>query len=376
MDLSLSETQEMFKQAAREFLAAEFPTSLVRQIERDERGYSPDVWQKMSDLGWLRVPFPALYGGLDGSLLDVAVIAEEMAQAAALSPYLTALLSGLLIMREGDEALRKRFLPGIASGELIVSTALVEPSGSYDATGIQLAAVAQGSGYVLNGTKLFVEYANAARELICIARTQRDVSAEAGVSLFIVPADAPGVMIENLNVIGGDRQCEVVFNNVRIGNDRIVGSLHQAWPSVAWWLDVARALASVELVGFGQKALDMTVDYIGYREAFGRPIGSFQAAQHHCANMATSLEGARWSAYEAVWRLSKGLDATFHAAVAKASASNASREVTILAHELHGGIGYMTEFDLHFYSRRAKGWELKWGTPDQMFLKVAASAGL
>ncbi|HKT72243.1 MAG TPA: acyl-CoA dehydrogenase family protein [Steroidobacteraceae bacterium] len=376
MDLSLSETQEMFKQAARDFLAAEFPTSLVRQIERDGRGYSPDIWQKMAELGWLGVPFPSQFGGLDGSLLEVAVLAEEMAQAAALSPYLSTLLSGLLILRAGDDAQQKRFLPRIASGELIVSTALVEPSGSYDAAGIQLEAKTQGNGYVLNGTKLFVEYASAAHELICVARTQRGAAADAGISLFIVPADAPGITIENLKVIGGDRQCEVVFKNVQIGNDRIVGPLHKAWPSVDWLLDVARALASVELVGFGQKALDMTVDYIGYREAFGRPIGSFQAAQHHCANMATSLEGARWAAYEAVWRLSRGLDARFHAAVAKASASNAGREVTILAHQLHGGIGYMAEFDLHFYSRRAKGWELKWGTPDQMFLKVADSAGL
>jgi len=377
MDLSLSETQEMFKRTARDFLAAEFPASLVRQIESDGRGYSPEVWQKMAELGWLSVPFPEQWGGLDGSLLDVAVLAEEMAQAAALSPYLSTLLSGLLILRAGNDAQKERFLPRIAAGELIVSTALVELSGSYEAEGIQLSAAARDDGYVLNGTKLFVEYASAAQELICVARTQTGAAdATAGISLFIVPADAAGVTIENLKVIGGDRQCEVVFDNVVVTKDRLVGQLHGAWPSVEWLLDVARALAAVELVGFGQKALDMTVDYIGYRKAFGRPIGSFQAAQHHCANMAIWLEGPRCAAYEAAWRLSQGLDARFHAAVAKVSASNAGREVTILAHQLHGGIGYMAEFDLHFYSRRAKGWELKWGTPDQMLSKVADCAGL
>lgn len=376
MDLSLSETQEMFKRAAREFLAAEFPTSLVRQVERDERGYSPENWRKMAELGWFGVPYPAQYGGLDGSLLDVAVLAEEMAQAAALSPYVATLLAGLLIQREGNDAQRQRFLPAIAAGDLIVSTAVVEPSGSYEPDGIQLEASAQGQGYVLNGTKLFVEYANAAQELLCVARTRRGGAAEAGISLFIVPTSAPGVTIENLKVIGGDRQCEVVFKNVQVEAERLVGVPHNAWPSVQWLLDVARSMASVELVGFAQKALDMTVDYIGYREAFGRPIGSFQAAQHHCANMAISLEGARWAAYEAVWRLSQGHDARFHAAVAKASASTAGREVTMLAHQLHAGIGYMAEFDLHFYSRRAKGWELKWGTPDEMFLKLADYVGV
>jgi alkylation response protein AidB-like acyl-CoA dehydrogenase len=379
VDLSLNETQEMFKQTARDFLAAEFPAGLARQIEVSEQGYSPEMWRKMAELGWLGVPFPEQFGGLDGLLLDVAVLAEELAQGAALTPYVSTLMAGLLILRDGDDAQKERFLPGIATGELIASTALVEPAGSYELSDIALAATSEGDGYVLNGTKLFVEYASAAQELICIVRSggaPDPADPAAGLGMFIVPTDAPGVTIENLKVIGGDRQCEVVFDNVAVTKHRILARPGSAGASVAWLLDVARALAAVELVGFAQKALDMTVDYIGYREAFGKPIGSFQAAQHHCANMATMLQGARWAAYEAVWRLSQGYEASHHAAVAKASASNAGREVTMLAHQLHGGIGYMEEFDLQFYSRRAKGWELKWGTPDQMLMKVAECAGL
>lgn len=374
MDLSLSETQEMFKQSARDFLAAEFPTSLVRRLEADEKGHSVEIWRQMAELGWLGVPFAEQYGGLGGSLEDVAVLAEEMAQAAALSPYVATVGAGLLIEREGDDAQREDYLPRICAGELIATLALVEPSGSYEAHGVQLEAVEKDGAFVLNGTKLFVEYANAADELVCVARTDRGADPTEGITVFIVPTGAPGVSIERLAVIGGDNQCEVVLTDVEVAKDRVLGEVNGGWPAVAWLVDVMRALASVELVGFGQKALDMTVDYIGYREAFGRPIGTFQAAQHHCANMATWLEGSRWSSYEAVWRLSEGLDASFHAAVAKAAASNAGREVTILAHQLHAGIGYMQEFDLQFYSRRAKGWELKWGTPDQMFLKVADHA--
>lgn len=376
MDLKLSETQEMFKQSARAFLASEFPSHLVRQIEREDLGHSPEVWHKMAELSWVGAPFPEEYGGLGGSLLDVAVLAEELAQAAALSPYVATLLAGLAVVRDGNDEQRANLLPRICDGSLIASLALVEPSGSYEASGIQLEASVQGDRFILNGTKLFVEHANAAAELICVARTGTSGDPTEGVTLFIVPTDAAGVTITPLRVIGGDRQCEVQFTGVEISNDRILGSPGEAWPSVAWLIDVARSLASVELVGFAQKALDMTVDYIGYREAFGRPIGSFQAAQHHCANMAIAVEGARWAAYEAVWRLSEGLDAEFNAAAAKAAASTAGREVTILAHQLHGGIGYMEEFDLQFYSRRAKGWELKWGTPDQMALKVAAGIGL
>lgn len=376
MDLRLNETQEMFKQTARDFLAAEFPASLVRQIEAGAEGHSPEIWKKMAELGFLGVPFPEQCGGLGGSLLDVAVLTEELAQVAALSPYVSTLVSGLLISREGNKAQKERYLPAIAAGELIVSTALLESSGSYEPEGIQLKAAAQGDGYILNGTKLFVEFASASQELICVARSASGADATSDISLFIVPADAPGITIENLKVIGGDQQCEVVFENVTVTKDRMLGQAGKAWPAVAWLIDVARVLASVELVGFAQKALDMTIEYIGYREAFGQPIGSFQAAQHHCANMAMSLEGARWASYEAVWRFSEGQDSRFHAAVAKASASNAGREVTMLAHQLHGGIGYMEEFDLQFYSRRAKGWELKWGTPDQMYLQVADCVGL
>lgn len=376
MDLRFSETQEMFKQSARQFVESEFPSSLLRQLEREQLGYSPEVWQQMAELSWTSAPFPEQYGGLGGSLVDVAVLAEQLAEGAALSPYLPTVLAGLLILRAGSDEQKQRFLPGICDGSLIASVALVEPSGSYEPDGIQLHAASHGGAYVLNGTKLFVEYANAANELICVARTGTDSEAGSGVTLFLVPADASGVAIEPLKVIGGDRQCEVSFTDVEIRSDRVLGTVNDGWPEVSWLVDVARALASVELVGFAQKALDMTVDYIGYREAFGRPIGSFQAAQHHCANMAIAVEGARWAAYEAVWHLSEGQDAAYHAAAAKAAASTAGREVTILAHQLHGGIGYMEEFDLQFYSRRAKGWELKWGTPDQMALKVAEGIGL
>ena len=376
MDLSLSDTQEMLRQSARDFLASQFPSSLVRRLERDELGYSPEVWQQMAGLSWTAAPFPEQYEGLDGSLLDVAVVTEELAQAAALTPYVPTLVAALTILRTGSAEQKARLLPGICDGSRLMSVALVEPSGSYEPQGIQLTATQRDDGYVLNGTKLFVEYANSANELICVARTQSGSDQSTGITLFVVPADADGISMESLQVIGGDRQCEVVFSDVVVAAENVLGDIDDGWATVAWMLDVARALASIELVGFAQRALDMTLDYVGYREAFGRPIGSFQAVHHHCANMAMLLEGARWAAYEAVWRLSEGLDASLQAASAKAAANTAGREVTMMAHQLHAGIGYMEEFDLQFYSRRAKGWELKWGTPDQMYLKVADGIGL
>lgn len=376
MDLKLSEIQESLKESARRFLASEFPTSLVRQIERDTLGYSPEIWRQMSDLSWMAAPFAGEYGGLDGSLLDVAVITEELAQAAALTPYVPTIVAGLVIQRVGSQAQKDRFLRAVCENGVEMSVALVEPTGTYEPAGVNLAATRRGDGYVLNGTKLFVEYANAAKELICVARTRSGPDAAVGITLFIVPTDAHGITRESLKVIGGDQQSEVVFTNVEVSADRVLGVVDEGWTTVEWMLNIARSLASMEQVGFAQRALDMTVDYVGYREAFGVPIGSFQATHHRCADMAIALEGARWATYEAIWRLDEGLDATYLASAAKAIADRAGREVTMSAHLLHAGIGYMEEFDLQFYSRRAKGWELKWGTPDQMYLKVADSLGI
>jgi len=376
VDLKLTETQEVLRQTARTFLAAEFPPSLVRELEHTELGHSPEIWRKLAEMAWTALPFPGEYDGLDGSLTDVAVVAEELAQAASLTPYIPTILGGLAVQRTGSEGLKDRLLPGISSGSVVMSVALVEASGSYEPEHINLAATKRGDGYVLKGTKLFVEYARAANELVCAARTDSSADAASGITLFVVPADAPGVSITQLKVIGGDAQSEVVFSDVEVSADRVLGVAGEGWDTVAWMLDVARALSSMELVGIAQRALDMTVDYVGYREAFGRPIGSFQAVHHHCANMAMLLEGARWSTYEALWQLDKGMDATYQCAAAKAAASTAGREVTMMSHQLHGGIGYMEEFDLQLYSRRAKGLELRWGTPDQMFLKVADTLGV
>ena len=377
MDLKLTETQEELKQTVRDFLASEFPSWLVRQLEQDGTGHSPEVWGKITEMAWTALPFGSEHDGLDGSLMDVAVVAEELAQAAALTPYVPTLLAGLAVQCAGSDQLKDRFLRGICDGSIVMSVAFVEAAGSYEPQHVHLSASKRGDNYVLNGTKLFVEQATAADELICVARSSENgADATSGITLFVVPTDAPGVSVESLAVIGGDPQSEVIFADVEVSADRVLGVVGEGWATVEWLLEVARTLASMELVGFAQRALDMTVDYVGYREAFGRPIGSFQAVQHHCANMAMAVEGARWATYEALWLLDEGKDAAYQSAAAKAAANIAGREVTMMAHQLHGGIGYMEEFDLQLYSRRAKGWELKWGTPDQMFLEVAATLGV
>jgi alkylation response protein AidB-like acyl-CoA dehydrogenase len=376
VDLSLTETQEVLRRTARDFLGSEFPSYLVRELEHTELGHSREIWAKLAEMAWTALPFSSEHEGLDSSLMDVAVVVEELAQAAALTPYVPTMLAGLAVQRSGSEDLKGRLLPGITDGSTVATIALVESSGSYEPEHINLTATRTGDAYVLNGTKLFVEYAAAADELVCVARTSSDGAATEGITLFVVPADTPGVEMTSLKVIGGDAQSEVVFSDVEISADRVLGVEGEGWETVEWLLNVARALSSMELVGIAQRALDMTVDYVGYREAFGRPIGTFQAVQHHCANMAMLLEGARWSTYEALWKLDEDLDAAYQCAAAKAAASTAGRDVTMMSHQLHGGIGYMEEFDLQLYSRRAKGLELRWGTPDQMFLKVADTLGV
>lgn len=380
MDLALNEAQEMLKQTARDFLAREFPKSLLREVEASERGYAPEVWAKMAELGWLGIALPEEYEGTGGSLLDLGVLLEEMGRAAFLGPYFSTVVTGALpVLWAGNEAQKQEILPRVASGQELLTLAVVEPAGRYDPASINLRATAQGDHYVLDGTKMFVEYPHVADRILCVARTRDASDPAAGLTVFIVDGRSQGLTCTHLKTTGGDKQCEVKFEGVRVPAENVLGgpsAVDQGWPLVARTLEAATALMCADMVGGLQQVLEMTVEYVSMRVQFGQPIGKFQAVQHHCANMAMLVDGARLTTYEAIWKLSEGLPAAKEVAVAKAFTSDAYREVTLTAHQLHGGIGFMQEYDLQFYSRRAKSMELKLGTPHEHLAAVAQHVGL
>lgn len=377
MDFALTEEQEMLKKMARDFLTEKCPKTLVMELEKDEKGYSPELWQEMADLGWMGLVFPEKYGGGGMTLVDLAVLLEEMGRACLPGPFFsTVILGGLPILDIGSEEQKEEYLPKIASGKAISTLALTEPSAKYDAASIGVKATADKDAYIINGTKLFVTDAHIADYLLCVARTNEQAKAEDGITIFIVDAKSPGTGYKVLATIANDKLCEVVFDQVRVPKENILGQLDHGWSEVQKIIQRAALAKCCEMVGGIQRVLEMSVDYAKERKQYDHPIGSFQAIQHYCANMATDVEGSRITTYQAAWMLSEGLPCTKEVAIAKAWTGEACKRVIALAHQIHGAIGLTMDHDLHFYTKRAKTAEVIFG--DASFYReiVAGEIGL
>ena len=374
MDLGLDEAQQMLRNSARAFLEAECPDSYVREMERDPRGYTPELWQKMAEQGWLGLIVPERYGGVGLGFLDLSILLEEMGRAMLPGPFFsTVVMAGMAVLDAGSETQKQEILPRIADGQLIMTLALTEPSARWDARGVETAAEAGGNGFLINGTKLFVPDAGAADYLVVAARTG---GAEEDISLFLVPRESDGVSLTPLKTIALDKQFEVSLDGVEIPSSALLGELNEGWRTVEKVLQWGAVGKCAEMVGGSQQVLDMTVEYAQQRVQFGRPIGSFQAVQHHCANMATDVEGTRYITYQAAWRLSEGLPSELEVATAKAWVSEAYQRVCALGHQCHGAIGFTKEHNMQLYSRRAKAAELAFGDADLHLEKVADAIGL
>jgi len=374
MKLTLTEEQEMLRKTARDFLADKCSKKFVKQMEESETGYSKDLWQEMAELGWMGLAFPGKYGGGDMSFLDLAVLLEEMGRACLPGPFFsTVVLGGLSILDIGSEEQKQEYLPKLIRGEKIFTLALTEPGyHNYDASSVTVEATRDDGSYIINGTKLFVPDAHIADYLLCVARTK----SRSGITIFLADAKNPGIKYTVLKTIGGDKLCEVVFDQMPVPKANILGRLNQGWNVVQKIIQRAAVGKCCEMVGNIQRVLEMTVDYAKERKQFDRPIGSFQVIQHYCADMATDVDSARFSTYQAAWMLSEGLPCTKEVAIAKAWVGEASQRVFALAHQIHGAIGATIEHDLHYYTRRAKAAELAFGDANFYREVVAREMGL
>lgn len=360
MDPRLSEEEEMLRRSALDFLTEKCPKSLVREMEEDEKGYSPELWKEIADLGWIGLIFPEKYSGGGMDFVSLAVLLEEMGRACFPGPFLpTVVLGGLPILDIGTEEQKQEYLPDIISGKTIFTMALTEPIGGYTAASIKVKAAASNGDYVINGTKLFVPDASNADYMLCVART--DDKAEDGITIFIVDAKSPGISITVLDTVAKDKLCEVVFKDVKVPAKNILGKLNQGWSEVKKIIDRAAVAKCCEMLGGMQAVLDMTVSYVKERIQFDVPVGVFQAIQHHCVYMLIEVEGSMASTYEVAWRISTGRPYAFEAAITKAWVSNAYHRVVALGTQSHGGVSIMEDHDLPLYFRRAKAAELAFG---------------
>jgi alkylation response protein AidB-like acyl-CoA dehydrogenase len=375
MDLGLSEEQEMLRNVARDFLEKECPEQHVRDMEEDEKGYSPELWKKMAEQGWQGLMIPEQYGGAGFNYMDLIILIEEFGRALVPGPFIPTTVAAIAIMEAGSEEQKQQHLPRIASGEQIWTLAFTEPSARFDAEGVQLTAKKEGNDYVLNGTKLFIRDSHVADNMVVVARTGG--SGEQGISLFIVDAKAAGVTHTPLRTIASDKQTEIKFENVRVPAANLMGAEGQAWPVFKKIANKATVIECAYLVGLAQQDFDITVNYAKERVQFGRPIGSFQAIQHKAADMVTDVDGSRFIMYKAAWAVAEDeADADEQVHMAKAWISDATRRVVAHGQQIHGGIGFTKDYKIQLFFRRQKAAELAWGDADFHRELVAQGMGI
>lgn len=347
MELELLEHQKIIRDSARGFLSKEMPLSRTREVLNSDKGMPVELWKRMADLGWLGLIIPEKYGGRGGDFLDLAVLLVEMGRAYVPGPYLETMVSGAIpIIEHGTEEQKEAYLPAIAQGESTFSLAMTEEGGDYDS--IRTRVRRDGQILSLNGVKCFVSYGQAARYLLVVAKDE----SLGKPCLAIVESTAKGIKQMPVKSMTPEFYCDVTMDNVPVH----MNALMEAFPDrtgAALLIDRAAVARCAYVVGLAEHILDITVEYAKTRVQFDKPIGSFQAIQHHCANMLHELDGCRLLTYDAAWRISQGLPFAMEAAMAKSWCGQSFKRLVGLAHQVHGGVGFIEDHELPLYYRYA-----------------------
>ena len=373
MDILPSEEEQMLKNVAREVLEAEVSTAMVREMELDDLGYSADLWRRMASLGWLGLAIPEAYGGQGLPLTYLGLIMEELGRVLAPVPLHSTMVAALTIAEAGSEEQKREILPAVCSGGMVLTWAVTERDPRLVPEAIVQQAEPDGDGWVLNGEKMFVENFIVAQKCLLAVRTAPASAENEGISLFLIDPNGIGVSHTPLVTIAKDKQSRVSFNGVRVTRDDLVGELHHGWPIVESMLDRATALLCCQMVGATRKDAEMATEYAKNRVAFGRPIGSFQSIQHLCADMLLHVDGGQLLTYEALWKMDQGLPASVEVSQAKAFCNEKCESVVRSSQVVHGGIGFMMEFDLHLWFRRVSAWSMRLGTTFEHRARIASA---
>jgi alkylation response protein AidB-like acyl-CoA dehydrogenase len=361
MDFAFSEEQEMLRRSARDFLAKECSSKVVRKLMESPDTYDEGLWQKVAGLGWTALGIPEEYGGV-GTFLDLVVVLEEAGRALMPGPFFATMgLAVPAIIEAGSEAQKKEALGAIAQGSARATLAFTEPSGRWDAGSVTLTAKPSGGGWQLDGVKQFVPDAEAADYIVVAARTRGE--GEDGISLFLVKGRPKGMTVTPLKTLDQTRRWnEVRFDGVKLEAGSLMGAADKAWPHLKRALEWATAALCAEMVGGTQKVLETSTDYAKTRHQFGKPIGIYQAVSHKLADMLVLSESGRSATYYAAWAVDADApDRSLAASMAKAYVSDAYRKVAGDGIQVHGGIGFTWEHDMHLYFKRAKSSEVTLG---------------
>ncbi|MBI1736924.1 MAG: acyl-CoA dehydrogenase family protein [Candidatus Rokubacteria bacterium] len=364
MNFGFSEEQELLRATARKFFDNECTSTFVRDRMAEPAGVTEEFWTKLAEQGWLGLIYPEEHGGSGLGFVDLTVLMEEMGRASMPGPFFsTVLLGGLAVLEAGSAAQKKEWLTKVAAGQAKLALAWTEPNARWDAAGVTVTARESGGGFTLSGTKLFVLDAHLADAVVVVARTRESARPEEGVTLFLVPRGAAGLDVKLLPTMDQTRkQCEVTLKDVRVPADAVLGAKDGGWAPLQRVADRATVALCAEMCGGAQRVLDMTTEYAKIRIAFGRPIGAYQGVKHRAADMLVEVENGKSLTYYAAWAVDERLpEAPLAVSMAKAYVSDAFRRVAGAGIQLHGGIGFTWEHDLHLYFKRAKNSEFTFG---------------
>lgn len=371
MDLDLNEEQEMLREMVRGVCSSYANLETVRALEDDPIGFPAELWKQMAALDLIGLMVPAGYGGSGMSALEGAVVYSELGRALAPSPhFVSAVMGAGVLLRAGSDEQKESWMARIVSGDAIVTSAWLEPGNGFGARGVQTRARADGDEFVLDGTKCHVPFAAAATGMIVLARTG---DADGDVDLFLVDPAAPGVTMQQQLTLASDSQYEVTLSDVRVAASARIGVAGSGWST---WHDAMLdgvIMLAAQAIGGARYALEITVQYAKDREQFDKPLGAFQAISHYLADAATAVDGAEMLVYEAAWARANGRAIDRLAPMAKLFACKTFRDVTAMAQQVFGGVGFTVEYDVQLYFRRAKVQQISWWDDRVLEEMVAAS---
>jgi alkylation response protein AidB-like acyl-CoA dehydrogenase len=371
LDLDFDQEQELLRQTVRDVLARHCPLEVVRAMEDDPVGYPPALWTQLAELDLIGLLLPQEYGGSGMSLIEGVALYEELGRALAPTPhFVSAVLGGGVLAAAGSDAQKEQWLRPVASGEAILTPAWLEPEKGFSPLGVETQADTDGSGFRLNGIKRHVLFAAAATRLVVLARTGGDPDA---VDLFLVDPAAGGVSVRQQFSIASDTQYEVTLTDVVVGEDDRIGPAGIGWATWQQVLEPALVLLAAQAAGGARYAHEITTQYAKDRHQFDKPLGAFQALAHYLADAVTNLDGAEQLVHEAAWAGATGRPLEPLAPMAKLFACSTFRDITAMAQQLFGGIGFTLDFDIQLYFRRAKQQQLMWANDRVLEDAVAAS---
>jgi len=372
LDLQFSPEQAMLRETVRGVCATTSPLSVVRELEDDPVGYSPDLWKQLGHLDLIGLQLPEAYGGSGMTAIEGVVLYEEFGRSLAASPhFVSSILSGGALVRAGSEDQKQEWLPQIVTGEAILTPAWLEPENGFGPKGVQVRAQPDGDGFVLSGVKRHVAFARAATRLVVLARTG---DAPDQVDLFLVDPGAKGVSLTQQMTIASDTQYRVEFDRVTVDAADRIGRAGSGWSTWDHVMHDGIIMAAAQAVGGAMYSMDITVQYAKDRQQFDKPLGAFQALAHYLADATTSVDGAEVLVHEAAWARSEGRPVSKLAPMAKLFACQTFRDVTATAQQIFGGIGFTVEFDIQLYFRRAKQLQISWW--DSRYLEELIAAAV